>query len=149
MRRTSSNSLVRSRRPVAIALSLLLLGAVAWAALAPIAVTSHDELFAIPPGTWARRMAGEHVDILPPTIRLTLGLNDVLLLRNDDNVPHIFGPTLIMPGQSFSLPFAAASTYSFQCTAHPNGQLSVIVDPSPTLGWRRLQWRLRRLTGQA
>jgi hypothetical protein len=142
MHSLSSN---RFRRLAAILLSVLLLGSLGWAALAPIAVASHDELFAIPAGTWARRMAGEHVDILPQTIRLTLGVNDVLLLRNDDNVPHIFGPTLIMPGQSFSLPFAAASTYSFQCTAHPNGQLSVIVDPAPTVGWRRLQWRLRRL----
>ena len=49
-------------------------------------------------------------------------------------MPHIFGPTLIMPGQSFRLPFAQASTYSFQCTAHANGQLSVIVDPAPSLG---------------
>jgi hypothetical protein len=146
MQSLSSN---RFRRLAAIVLSVLLLGSVGWAALAPIAVASHDELFAIPAGTWARRMAGEHVDILPQTIRLTLGVNDVLLLRNNDSVPHIFGPTLIMPGQSFSLPFATASTYSFQCTAHPNGQLSVIVDPAPTPGWQRLRWRMRRLTEQA
>src|SRR4051812_11256519 len=70
-----------------------------WAALAPIDVASRDELFEIPPGTWARRMAGDKVDILPDTIRLTLGINDVLLLRNLDDVPQVFGPTLIMPGQ--------------------------------------------------
>ena len=126
----------RERRGlVAIALSLLVLGALGWAALAPIEVTSHDELFEIPHGTWARRMAGEKIEILPQTIRLTLGLNNVLLLRNADNVPHIFGPTLIMPGQSFSLPFAQASTYSFLCTAHASGQLNVIVDPTPAPGW--------------
>ena len=83
---------------------------------------SRDELFEIPPGTWARRMAGDKVEILPDTIRLTLGINDVLLLRNLDDVPQIFGPALIMPGQSFRLPFEVASTYSFACTAHANGQ---------------------------
>ena len=93
------------RRLVAIALSLLVLGGLGWAALAPIEVASRDELFEIPHGTWARRMAGEKVEILPQTIRLTLGINDVLLLRNADEVPQMFGPTLIMPGQSFSLPF--------------------------------------------
>ncbi|WP_372855317.1 hypothetical protein [Sphingomonas sp.] len=135
-----------SRRAVVGALSLLVLGGLGWAALAPIQVVSHDKLFEIPRGTSARHMAGEKIDILPQTIRLTLGLNDVLVLRNADNVPHLFGPTLIMPGQRFSLPFAVASTYSFQCTAHANGQLSVIVDPAPAPGWQRLRWRWLRLT---
>jgi hypothetical protein len=131
---------------VAIALSLLVLGGLGWAALAPIEVASHDELFEIPHGTWARRMAGEKIEILPQTIRLTLGINDVLLLRNADEVPHVFGPTLIMPGQSFSLPFAQASTYSFMCTAHASGQLSVVVEATPAPGWEGLRWRMRKLT---
>ncbi len=33
-------------------------------------------------------MAGEQVEILPDTIRLTLGVKDVLLLSNADEVPH-------------------------------------------------------------
>jgi hypothetical protein len=112
-------------------------------------VASHNELFEIPHGTWARRMAGEKIEILPQTILLTLGLNDVLLLKNSDDVPHIFGPTLVMPGQSFSLPFAQASTYSFLCTAHASGQLNVVVEPTPAPGWERLRWRLRKLTNTA
>ena len=55
----------------------------------------------------------------------------MLLLRNLDEVPQIFGPVLIMPGQSFRLPFDVASTYSFACTAHASGQMSVIVEPTP------------------
>jgi hypothetical protein len=127
----------------------LLLGGFGWAALAPIQVASHDQLFTIPRGTWARRMAGEKIEILPHTIRLTLGINDILLLRNADAVPHVFGPTLIMPGQSFSLPFAQASTYSFMCTAHANGQLNIIVEPNPAAGSQRLVWRLHKLKDMA
>ena len=67
-------------------------------------------------------MAGDKVEILPDAIRLTLGINDVLLLRNLDDVPQVFGPALIMPGQSFRLPFEVASTYSFACTAHAKGR---------------------------
>jgi hypothetical protein len=130
----------------AIALSLLILGGLGWAAFAPIQLSSRDELFEIPHGTWARRMAGEKVEILPDTIRLTLGVNDVLLLSNADEVPQIFGPTLIMPGQSFRLPFASASTYNFACSAHASGQFNVIVEPTPARGWETLRWRLRRLT---
>ncbi len=130
---------------IAVALTGLVLGAAGWAALAPIHLASHDQLFEIPRGTWARRMAGEKIEILPQTIRLMLGANDVLLLRNKDDVPHIFGPTIMMPGQSFSLPFAKAATYSFMCTAHASGQLNIIVDPEPAPGWPRLRWRLGRL----
>ncbi|HSW04574.1 cupredoxin domain-containing protein [Aquabacterium sp.] len=131
-----------------VLLAALLLAALAWAALAPVVVDSRDELFEIPRGTWSRRMGGNKVEILPDTIRLTLGAKDVLLLRNQDEVPQVFGPVLIMPGQSFRLPFEVASTYSFACTAHASGQMSVIVDPRPTPGWPRLRWRLAQLMNQ-
>ena len=134
------------RRAAVVAVpSLIALASLGWAALAPIELASRDELFEIPRGTFARRMAGEKVEILPSTIRLTLGLNDVLLLRNADDVPQTFGPALIMPGQSFRLPFATASTYGFACSAHASGQLSIVVEPTPARGWETLRWRVRRL----
>jgi hypothetical protein len=129
----------------ALASAFTALAATLWAALSPITLPTRDELFEIPAGTYARRMAGDKVDILPDTIRLALGANDVLLLRNLDAVPQVFGPVLIMPGQSFRLPFETASTYSFACTAHASGQMSVVVDPAPTPGWPALRWRLLRL----
>ena len=89
-------------------------------------------------------MAGDKVEILPERIELTLGVNDRLLLRNSDTVPQVFGPALIMPGQSFRLPFEVASTYSFACSAHAKGAMSVIVDPEPAKGWPTLRWRARQ-----
>ena len=98
------------------------------------------------PGTYARRMAGNKVEILPDTIRLTLGVKDVLLLRNLDEVPQVFGPALIMPGQSFRLPFEVASTYSFACTAHASGADERDRRARPRGGaWQTLRWRLRQL----
>lgn len=135
---------MRTAARVLLPALVLALAVLAWAALAPITLDSPDELFEIPPGTWARRMAGDTVQILPDTIRLTLGANDVLLLRNRDAVPQVFGPVLVMPGQSFRLPFALASTYSFACSAHASGQLQVVVAPSPAAGWQTLRWRLAR-----
>ena len=130
-------------RQSALALVIALLTAsLAWAALAPISPGSRDELFEIPNGTWARRAAGEKTEILPDRITLTLGANDVLLLRNLDQVPQVFGPALIMPGQSFRLPFEVASSYSFACTAHASGQMTVLVQPMPAPGWPTLRWRL-------
>jgi hypothetical protein len=121
------------------------LGAVAWAAFAPVTFTSREEVFEIPKGTWARRMAGNKVEILPSHVYLTVGIRDVLLLKNQDDVPQIFGPTLMMPGQSFRLPFEVASSYQFACTAHASGQMTVVVDVQPDTPWRRLVWRARRV----
>jgi hypothetical protein len=90
-------------------------------------------------------MAGNKVEILPSHIYLTLGIRDVLLLKNQDDVPQIFGPTLMMPGQSFRLPFEVASSYQFACTAHASGQMTVVVDAQPDTPWLRLVWRIRRI----
>jgi len=132
-----------ARRVLLVLVAACAVGAMAWAALTPIRSASRDALFEIPKGTWARRMAGDGVEILPETIRLTLGVRDVLVLRNLDEVPQIFGPTLMMPGQSFRLPFALASSYSFDCTAHASGQMTVVVEPFPETPWARLRWRVR------
>jgi hypothetical protein len=121
------------------------LGLTAWAALTPVSSPSRDEIFEIPKGTWARRMAGDPVEILPDQIRLTLGVKDILVLLNQDDVPQIFGPTLMMPGQSFRLPFAQASSYQFACTAHASGQMTILVEPFPATPWARLRWRVREL----
>jgi hypothetical protein len=138
---------VRLRRFIAWGAGLplvALLAAVAWAAFAPIHLDSRDELFEIPKGTFARRMAGDKVEILPDRIDLTLALNDTLLLRNLDEVPQQFGPVLIMPGQSFRLPFEVASPHSFACSAHSSGQMTVVVAPTPAPGWETLRWRWQR-----
>ncbi len=130
---------------IATLLAACSLALVAWAAFAPIRSASRDEVFEIPKGTWARRMAGDPVQILPDRIRLTLGVRDMLVLRNLDEVPQIFGPTLMMPGQSFRLPFAQASSYEFICTAHASGQITVVVEPFPAAPWARVFWRVRAL----
>jgi hypothetical protein len=130
-------------RRAAASFAFAVVAACAWLAFAPIEPGSRDEIFAIPKGTWARRMSGDAVEILPSEVRLTLGVRDVLVLENHDDVPQIFGPTLMMPGQSFRLPFAVASSYVFTCTAHASGQLQVIVEPFPATPWARLRWRLR------
>ena len=118
------------------------LGAAGWAALAPLSMDSRELVYVIPKGTWARRMAGERIEVLPSEIRLTLGVQDILVLKNEDDVPQMFGPVLIMPGQTFRLPFRLASSTQFVCTLHASGQLTVVVKPMPETGWERLLWRL-------
>jgi hypothetical protein len=132
----------RASRLGLVAVLAALCAAVVWAGFAPIHAGTREKLFEIPRGTWARRRAGEPVQILPDHIRLTLGVDDVLLIHNLDDVPQTFGPTIMMPGQSFRLPFERAASYQFVCTAHASGQLTIDVEPEPVTPWARIEWRL-------
>lgn len=136
---------MRARLAASLTIAAVACAALAWVGLTPIHTASRDAVFVIPKGTWARRMAGEQREILPDHIRLTLGIRDILVLRNRDEVPQIFGPTLMMPGQSFALPFAQASEYQFLCTAHASGQMTIVVEPYPASPWARIRWRTREL----
>jgi hypothetical protein len=118
------------------------MGAAGWAALSPLPSDSRELVYVIPKGNWARRVAGENIEAVPSQIRLTLGVKDILVLKNHDDVPQMFGPVLIMPGETFQLPFRKASNYQFLCTLHASGQLSVVVAPMPEAGWERLRWRV-------
>src|SRR6059058_4390562 len=121
-----------------VALLGVAVAATAWAALTPVETGSKEQVYVIPKGTFARRMAGENIDILPSEIHLTIGINDVLVLKNHDDVPQLFGPVLIMPEQSFRLPVGKAASYLFTCPMHTSGLLTVVVDPEPERGWSRL-----------
>lgn len=131
-----------------IAVALLVLALLAWAAFAPLDSHSREAVFEIPKGTWAQRMSGSPVDILPDEIHLTLGLRDVLVLKNLDDVPQMFGPTLMMPGQSLRLPFTQVSSTDFACTAHASGQMRITVEAFPDDPWARLRWRIRDASAQ-
>jgi len=126
-----------------------LLGAAAltllWAALAPLGGGSREHSVAIPAGTAALLASGGRDDSLPDQITLTLGVDDVLLLRNADEVPQQFGPVLIAPGENFRLPFEEAGVYPVAATAWAGRKLTVKVVEWPSPGWDRLSWRAAAL----
>jgi hypothetical protein len=135
----------RSRGSLALVSTALGVAVLALASFAflPVEYVSADTSYDIPKGTWARRRAGEDLGILPERIRLFSGTS--LVLKNMDEVPQIFGPTLIMPGQTLRLPFDMPAEYQFECTAHVSGQMTVVVDESPTSLVARVRWRARAL----
>ena len=63
---------MRLARWCLLLLAAAMAGMILWAAMAPITSASSEEIFEIPKGTWARRMAGNKLDILPSEIHLTL-----------------------------------------------------------------------------
>lgn len=78
-------------------------------------------------------------------VRLTLGVQDVLVLHNAGTAPQVFGPLRILPGKTVQLPFEEAGAFAVACSAHPRGQLLVQVEALPDPGLARLQWRFHRL----
>jgi hypothetical protein len=138
-------SLARPRASLAVMSAALGVAVLALASFAflPVEYVSADASYDIPKGTWARRRAGEDLGILPARIRLFSGTS--LVLKNLDEVPQIFGPTLIMPGQTLRLPFDMPAEYQFACTAHVSGQMTIVVDEAPTQLVARLRWRARAL----
>jgi hypothetical protein len=123
---------------------LVLAGLVAsaWAALAPLPVLPKERVIVIPKG--ATTIGPQP---FPSDIQLTLGLQDVLVLRNDDDRPQLVGGIEIGAGQSLSIPFYRVQDFQLACSAHPSGQLRISVAAKPATGLGRLRWRLKRLQG--
>jgi hypothetical protein len=119
-----------------------------WTALARLPTGPRELIYVIPQGTAARAAAGRHPDVLPGRIRLTLGVQDVLVLQNEDVVEQRFGPALLAAGQSYRLPFQAAVEIPLSCSVHRDGQITIVVEEPPAPGAARFLWRVRHWLGQ-
>jgi len=126
------------------ALAAVLFAALLWAALAPLHYPTRERLLEFPHGAAVLRGQAGPV-LVPAEVRLTLGVRDVLLLRNRDLAPHVFGQVLVLPGHEVRLPFELAGDYPFACDVAPASTVTVKVLPQPDPGWARLRWRLAAL----
>jgi hypothetical protein len=122
-------------RRLQLALAAILLALLAWAALAPLRYPTRELGLDFARG-------GARV---PGQLWLTLGVRDVLLLRNRDLAPHVFGQVRVLPGREFRLPFEQAGAFPFACDLAPGARVLVRVLEQPDPGWARLRWRLRTL----
>jgi hypothetical protein len=136
-------------RRVQLALATVLLAVLAWAALAPLRYPTRELGFdfpRIPLPTTAPTAAPQPERVrVPGQVWLTLGVRDVLLLRNRDAAPHVFGQVRVLPGREFRLPFEQAGEFPFACDLAPGARVLVRVLEQPDPGWARLRWRLRTL----
>jgi len=111
------------------ALGAALLLVLLWGMLAPLRGASHEMLLEV---------RGPEA---PSTLRLTLGVQDVLLLRNGTGKPLVFGPVQLAPGGEFRLPVEEAGNQEIPCPALRGGVLRLRVVPMPDPGLERLRWR--------
>ena len=124
-----------------LATGLVALGSLALAPIAPRPAAERELVYVIPKGAAAR--AGRDGEVpLPSTVRLVLGVRDILVLRNDDTVPMQIGPLRLAPGQSYRLPFHQPGALQLACSFHQGIGFVLFVEPPPSPGWERLRWRL-------
>lgn len=122
-------------------LAALLLVLAAWAALAPLRYPTRELVVDFPDGAAAARTPAQ----VPAELWLTLGVRDVLLLRNRDRAAHVFGQVRVLPGREMRLPFEQSGDFPFACDAAPGARVLVRVLAQPDPGWARLRWRLHAL----
>ncbi len=140
---TLEQALDHARRHSLLTLLLVIaLVLLAWAAFAPIGGADRKVLLEITSGTMARKQAGEINGALPRTVRLTLGVRDVLHVKNNDTVLHYLGAIALKPGKQLQLPFEDAGERAFTSSAHFGGTLTLVVEPMPDPGTARVRWRV-------
>ncbi len=139
---------VTLRRITIICATLVLVGAflaLGWVALAPITPrepSARELLYVIPKGAGGQSTVQATTLGLPSEIHLRLGIQDILVLRNDDAVRMQIGPVRLAPGQTYRLAFHQPGALQLACSFHQGIGFVIFVDPLPSPGWERLRWRL-------
>lgn len=103
---------------------LLILAAFAWFALSQ-KEASRRIVYVIPAGTAAGRVSAD----FPAEITLTLGHKDTLVIDNQDDVVHTFGPFVIAPRSTLTKRFTRPLVYEGACTFHQEQQMRLVVKP--------------------
>jgi hypothetical protein len=86
-----------------------------------------QRVYVIPAGTAAGKVT---VDF-PLVIELTVGVEDVLIIDNQDEVMHNFGPFSIAPHTQLTQEFDRPMEFQGVCTFHANQQMTLRVNPAP------------------
>ena len=82
------------------------------------------------------QLAGQATVVIPAEIVMTLGVKDTLVIENQDNVVHSFGPYILSPESTFTHRFHTPLVYKAACTFHED-QVSLVVNPAP---WSLAFW---------
>lgn len=82
--------------------------------------------YVIPAGAGDDIDNGKPLDILPR--ELVAELNETIQIVNNDDQAHLLGPWFVGPGETLRQRFTTAGTFDGECSVHPSGQFTVIVN---------------------
>ncbi len=112
-------------------LSLLLLaGVLGWFIVGQWEKT-RTVTYVIPPGASQKLEAGEEIVDFPNEITLTIGVRDTIVIENQDDAVHAFGPFTILPHTTLTKRFKTPRVYESACTFHKDQQMKLVINPAP------------------
>lgn len=82
--------------------------------------------FVIPAGAGDRIEQGEPLDILPR--ELVAQLDETIIIVNEDDQAHLLGPWFVGAGETLRQRFTTPGVFEDNCTVHPSGQFTVVVE---------------------
>lgn len=106
--------------------ALLLLGLLGWFAAGQYE-SVRRVVYIIPPGVGSGQVTFD----MPDEIVLTLGVKDTIVIENQDDVIHTFGPFVVAPRTTLTQRFYHAVNYEGVCTFHRERQMKLVVNPAP------------------
>ncbi len=116
--------------PKWLLLIILLLGTTGW-----VITEQRDQArtitYVIPAGTSQRLLAGEEVVDFPNELIFTIGVQDTIVIKNQDDAVHAFGPFTILPHTTLTKRFDNVRIYESACTFHQDQQMKITVKPAP------------------
>jgi len=86
----------------------------------------------IPPGTGDQIRRGNDPGIIPLEINLTLGVKDILVLENHDEIDYLVGGIWVAPHETVSKQFYAPQTFVGLCTVTVGRDLIEIIVSEPS-----------------
>ena len=109
--------------------ALLLFAALSWFALGQLE-TARTVTYVIPPGTKQSIETGRPGVEFPDEIVFTVGLKDTIIIENQDDVIHSFGPFVVAPNSTLSKRFDRPVVYEGACTFHQDEHMRIVVKPA-------------------
>lgn len=110
--------------------AILLVGVLSWLALGQFQ-TLRTVTYVIPPVTKQNIETGRPGAEFPDEIILTVGLKDTIVIENQDDVIHSFGPFVVAPHSKLRKRFDSPVVYEGACTFHQDEFMRVVVNPAP------------------
>lgn len=109
----------------ALLMALVLLGVAGWFLLARFE-QARTVRYVIP--TSAAQGAAVN---FPREINFVIGVRDILVVENQDEVVHSFGPFVVLPHTTLVKRFNEVKVYQGGCSLHRNRQMKLVVHPAP------------------
>jgi hypothetical protein len=117
------------RWPVLVALVIIVGGLVGFGIyqLQERARLNRQLIIVIPAGTAVEIETTGQSDSVPHRIELVLGVQDILVIENEDTVWHTVGPYIIAPGQTLVHHYTQPGTIQQNCTITPSGSIEIVI----------------------